>query len=262
MTAPLARAHAVTSRLLTGTRALHASAAVLEGLELRHVRRMLHPLLEAVAAGDPVTVVLATGTAGGALRAVRAAVVAAAMTHALRLPRAAAADLTAAALLVEPASDPALAVRRLAHALPLTHGALTVLRAAHGGSAPATTDAAVVRLAGSWVAALAHAEARADGPGPSAVLASVLASGCAGTMPALAAALVRAVGVHPPGQVVRLDDGRLARVVAAGPEPERPWVRVPCGESGAVTPLASGRVIAAALPRAEWPLDDHGTLAA
>src|SRR5262249_13245842 len=82
--------------------------------------------------------------------------------------------------------------------------------------------------------------------------------------PALPVALVRALGVHPPGQYVELDDGSLARAVAPDPaDPERPWVEPVADRRGLrvapahprAPPLAADRYVARALARAEWPHD-------
>jgi hypothetical protein len=76
--------------------------------------------------------------------------------------------------------------------------------------------------------------------------------------PALRAALVRAVGIHPPGQIVELDDGTVARVCAADPrDPHRPLLERMTGPAaerleraarGQVAPLPDERRIARAMP--------------
>ena len=68
--------------------------------------------------------------------------------------------------------------------------------------------------------------------------------------PAIRAALVGALGVYPPGQIVELDDGTVARVCAANPaDPERPIIERMTGPSGSRTPVA-GRGQIVALPAA------------
>jgi response regulator RpfG family c-di-GMP phosphodiesterase len=98
---------------------------------------------------------------------------------------------------------------------------------------------------------------------PSEALAAVLGPLAGAFDPALRAALVRAVGLHPPGQIVELDDGSLAIVLATPPTtPERPQVEwltgpnreaLPETEARPAGPLPEDRRVARALPRTEWP---------
>jgi len=70
--------------------------------------------------------------------------------------------------------------------------------------------------------------------------------------------------VHPPGQMVRLDDGSVARVLANTPGlPTDPYVELltePSGRvrddagQGAITLLPEGRAIMRELPLNEWPV--------
>lgn len=98
---------------------------------------------------------------------------------------------------------------------------------------------------------------------PSEALACVLGTLGEAFDPAVRAALVRSVGLYPPGQVVELDDGALAFALAASDEsPDRPeieWLTGPAGEAlpqdaaRPAGPLPEGRRVVRALPRAEWP---------
>src|SRR5262249_37412061 len=104
---------------------------------------------------------------------------------------------------------------------------------------------------------------------PSVALARVLDQ-LPGHQAAISSALVRALGCHPPGQMVELDDGWTARVVLPGAaDPERPWVQLVADRRGRLLPgfpevatLKPERSVARALRREEWPIDDPPRFAA
>ena len=76
-------------------------------------------------------------------------------------------------------------------------------------------------------------------------------------------ALIEVLGMHPAGQMVRLEDGAIARVLANTPgRPEEPYLEIltdiqgralPDAGRGAITLLPAGRIVMRALPLAEWP---------
>ncbi|HEV2104495.1 MAG TPA: HD domain-containing protein, partial [Candidatus Eisenbacteria bacterium] len=159
-------------------------------------------------------------------------------------------------------------VRRIAGSTTLNPTSLAAMRAAlehhldAGAGRPVAALSRLVAIADAFTTLLARAGG--DGPGltPCDALAIVLGPLAERFDPALRAALVRAVGLYPPGQVVRLDDGALARALAPDPaDPARPLLERLTGADGRVlpesrrtiAPLPPGRRIAAALPLAEWP---------
>jgi hypothetical protein len=74
--------------------------------------------------------------------------------------------------------------------------------------------------------------------------------------PGLRAALVRALGVYPPGQLVELDDGSVIRSLGGTFEdPARPVVEQRAGEGTqwSAGPLPPERSVRRALPLSEWP---------
>ena len=131
------------------------------------------------------------------------------------------------------------------------------------GPAPARLSR-LVATADAFVTFLSHGSSPAEWISPSSALARVLEQLHAGGEPALGVALVRALGFYPPGQLVELDDGAIARaLVPVADDPERPWVQPVTDERGKLIsakrveaiPLPDGRRIARALPREEWPVD-------
>jgi hypothetical protein len=268
--------------ILRGARELLRGDALDQGVELRHLRRLVQPLVEAVLAGERMAAALAHVRRGepAAEHAAHTALAALCTARRLGLSRVELAEVGVAALLHDvghawagasanperPDADHRLeGVRRIAWATTLAPLSLAAMHAAlgHHADAPdATPIAQVVSIADAYVTLLARDGEHEQWLSPSGALARVLGPLRARWHPALPAALVRALGLYPPGQVVMLDDGSLARSLVPDPyDPARPWIErvedarglpVPLMLRTAV-PLPAHRHVARALPRHEWP---------
>lgn len=294
-----------TAAPLAWTRALQYARQLLGGepgpraLELRHLKRVSQPLVDAVLAEPPGTAALANAPlaeAAGWEHAVHVCVVAIAVGRQLGLERAALSELGVAALLHDAGKDAVAGLvsrplrsrgpaeraeaeshtleglRRVALSTTLNATSLLAMRAAlehHAGGPdgyptfsrewrPAAASR-VVAIADAWVSLLASREEGRPAPTPGEALGLVLGPLGARFHPGLRAALVRALGVHPPGQLVELDDGSIARSLGGSPDdPERPvveWLADAAGAPASRTagPLSPERSVRRALPRAEWP---------
>ncbi len=285
--------------LYSGAQTLLSGDAFDHGVELRHVKRMAQPLVDSVLAGDRIIAALARVAPGESVcvHAAHTALVAVSVGGRLGLGRHDLIDIAVAALLHDvghgwverAAAQPGAAqpaaehtyegVRRIAWATTFNRSSLAAMRTAlehHAASigpqpAPPALFSQLVAMADAYVSLLSRGTARAQWMSPSSVLARVLELLRTNGQPALGVALVRALGFYPPGQLVELDDGAIARaLVPVADHPERPWVQLVVDERGALIPgsrheampLPEGRRIARALPRDAWPVDDAARPAA
>lgn len=284
------------AQLLLGDPAWH------HGLELRHLKRVSQPLVDAVAADDPGPNPLAAARHDGATaweHAVHVCLLAVSIGRQLGFDRAALAELGVAALLhdtgkhavsarvrqplarrgpaerAEAESHTLAGLRHIALSTTLNATSFACMRTAlehHFGGpdgypafspdwspAPASR---IVGLADAFVCQLEHGETGRPALSPYEALGRVLGPLSPRFHPALRAALVRALGVYPPGQVVELDDGSVARSLGGRPEePERPLVEWLLAAGGGPVdagtrspgPLPADRSVRRALPLAEWP---------
>lgn len=131
--------------------------------------------------------------------------------------------------------------------------------------------ARLVAVADAFVSLLSLHGERGQRVTPYEALSHVLGLVNNGTDDALRLALVRTVGVYPPGQIVELDDLSIARALApAADDPERPIIELLAAPSGAVLQAAdrlvmalpAERTIRRALPIDEWPELVAGSAAA
>ena len=264
------------------------------GLELRHLKRVAQPLVDTHEPGVPATTALAFAGRDGEGHALRVCLLAIAVGRELGLSRAALAELGVAALLHD-AGQAAVAtrvhgrpevrdadsraaeqrhvlegLRAIALSTTLNPATLLAMRVAfehhtfgptpypanHTGHEPSVA-AGVVAIADAFVTQLEHPTADGGWATPGEALGRVLGPLSAGFPAGLRAALVRALGVHPPGEIVRLDDGSLARSLGAyGDAPERPlleWLHDDGLPDGRVEDLPADRRVERALPYAEWP---------
>jgi len=282
------------------TRALFAPGRFERGVELRHAKRLVQPLIDAAATQEPAIVGLAWASAEDdqAAHGLHVCLVSIGIGQRLGLDRRALADLGVAALLHDvgqstlsdvPAdagerneaererleSHTTQGVSAIARNTTLNRTSLRAMRVAlehhacaAGGHPVLTRDgkpsaaSRVVALADAFVSLISLHGDRGGSVTPYAALGSVLGTMGADLEPALGSALVRAVGVYPPGQVVELDDRSLARALAPSQaDPERPIVEMLTTPEGTllssservVMPLAEGRVVTRALPTHEWP---------
>jgi len=288
----LGAAEAPWRALLSGAQALLEGDALDRGIELRHVKRLVQPLADAVLAGEHVVATLAqVGPRASAWsHAAHTAIAALCVGARLGLSRHDLADVGVAALLHdaghgwsdagpevdehrEPPAHAREGLRRVAWSTTLNATSLGVMRTALEHHEPGLGDpdgqptallTQLVSIADAYVTLLSRGRTREARLSPTGALVRVVGPLRGHWHPALPAALVRALGVHPPGQVVELDDGSLARAVAPdAQEPERPWVAllsdarqgfVPAPERRAM-PLPAERYVVRALPRADWPRD-------
>ncbi len=288
--------------LLVGAQNLHLGDAFDHGVELRHLERLTHPIIDALIAGERMTAALtrvAPGEPAWAHAAHTLLVTVGVGVH-LGLTRRDIAELAVAAMLhdvghgwgesggaeplragITPAPHTREGLRRVAWATTLNRTSLAVMRTAfehHGdvletdASTPAVPAlfSQTVGIADAWVTLLSRAGAPGEWVSPSGALARVVGPLRSQWHPALSNALVRALGVYPPGQFVELDDGSLAQAIAADAnDPERPWIELVADPSGArlssahreTIALPEGRRITRALPRDQWP-EDHARAAA
>jgi hypothetical protein len=271
--------------VLAGARDLLEGGALNEGIELRHVKRLMQPLVDAVLAGERTIALLAEVTPRESTwhHAAHTALLAVSVGARLGLSRHDLSDVAVAALLHDAGhgwgdageagtvSHTREGLRRVAWSTTLNSTSLGAMRVALEHHSPALGDpeslpttllSQLVSISDAYVTLLAHADSLEAWLSPNSALARVIGPMRGLWHPALPAALVRALGVHPPGQYVELDDGSLAR--AMGPDandPERPWIE-PVADSRGMTvppadrramPLPAGLSVARALPRAEWP---------
>jgi len=275
--------HQAWASLLRGARELLRADALDHGVELRLVRRLVQPLVEAVLAGERMAAALAHVQRGepAAEHAAHTALAAVCVARRLGLARAELAEVGVAALLHDvghgwagSGRDHRLeGVRRIAWATTLGPLSLAVLRAAleHHADRPAgaghvAPTAQAVSIADAYVTLLSRGGEHEPWLSPSSALARVLGPLRERWHPALPATLVRALGLYPPGQVVALDDGSLARaLVPDAHDPSRPWIEriedprglpIPAMLRTAI-PLPAHRHIARALARHEWPAEDR-----
>ena len=280
--------------LLAGARALLEGDAMDQGIELRHVKRMLRPLVDAVLSGERLVALLAEVAPRESAwsHAAHTALLSLCVGARLGLSRHELADLAVAALLHdaghgwgeaggpemveehrEPAPHTREGLRRVAWSTTLNRTSLGALRAALEHHLPAPGDAGgpafslhsqIVSMCDAYVTLLSRGDAREPKLSPNSALVRVIGPLHDRWHPALPIALVRALGVYPPGQYVEVDDGSIAR--AMGPDandPERPWIEriedtrgVPIlpGQRKAA-PLPAQHFVTRALPRSEWPQD-------
>lgn len=290
--APFGRALIAYEQALAGAERIFATGALEQGVEMRWVQRLIQPLADTIGTGEPATLALVDigHEDSGGTHAVHVALTALAIGHALGLARRELSDVGAAALLHDAGQpeivrvlgaqmdhwSPAdwrdaqqhtlLGVRRLAVATPLGPTALRAMRVAleHHVEDPqrASLLAQIVSCADAFVSVLAHRASPGSTLTPYEALGRVLAGYGERWHPAVRIALVRGIGLYPPGQVVRLDDGTCARTIAPTDDPERPLVEAIADSNGDplpsaqrwLGPLPAERSIVQALPLEQWPV--------
>jgi hypothetical protein len=278
--------------VLAGARALLEGDAMDQGIELRHVKRLLRPLIDAVLGGERMIALLAQVTPRESAwrHAAHTALLALCVGARLGLSRRELADVAVAALLHdaghgwgeaggpemveehrEPAPHTREGMRRVAWSTTLNPTSLGAMRAAFEHHLPALGEteglpfslrSQLVSICDAYVTLLSRGDTLEAWLSPNSALVRVIGPLRDRWHPALPLALVRALGVHPPGQYVELDDGSIA--CAMGPDaddPERPWIEPVADARGVTilpahrrpTPLPAQLYVSRALPRAEWP---------
>jgi HD-GYP domain-containing protein (c-di-GMP phosphodiesterase class II) len=269
-------------------------------LELRTLKRVTQPIVDVVCSEPPGTAALADARradVAGWEHAAHVCLLAVAVGRQLGLDRAALSELGVAALLHDAGKDAVAGLvrrpldsrgpaeradaeshtleglRRVALSTTLNATSVVAMRAAlehhaggqdgHPSFSPAWRPAAASRLvaiADAYLTLLARCDGGRPALAPGEALGCVLGPLGSRFHPGLRAALVKALGVHPPGQVLELDDGSVVLSLGGGPDdPERPAVEWLAGAGGgelapgsrAAGPLPAERSVRRAL--AEWP---------
>ncbi len=298
----LAQSYATYQQALRLVEALAPARDRVAGIELRHLKRVVQPLVDAAVAGtpDPSQSALDGQRLSSSEHALQVSLLAIRIGAQLGLDRATLAELGAVALLHDNgksavadgvpadayardeqtearAREHVLAgVRAIAGANALHESSLLAMRVAleHHAFGPAAYPALpeghrrsplseIVAIADAYVCLRFSRDETGAFRTPNQALATVLGPLAPAFDPALRAALVRSLGLYPPGQIVALDDGALAIVLATAPAtPDRPQIEWLTGPEGALLsadevrpagPLPDERRVARALTRAEWP---------
>jgi HD-GYP domain-containing protein (c-di-GMP phosphodiesterase class II) len=302
--APRGAARKTYSAALQGARSLLATTTLQDGLELRHGKRVVQPLVDGAFADEPVVVGLSSLTHRDEYtyaHAVNVCLVAVTMGKLLDMDRRALADLGVASLLHDVGKsavadlihnplesftpeDRAAAERHplegaklIARSTTLNQTTLRCVRVAlehhmlpdgsgypaASGRWPQSVMSRVVAVADCYVSLLGHRSERGQRTTPYEALGMMLGPLRKRFDPAMLWALVNSVGYYPPGQLVGLDDGSIAEVVAPNAaDLARPHVRVvlsPAGEripteaQVILRPMPAERSVRRALKADEYP---------
>lgn len=246
------------SLAVNGARSLLTTTALQSGMEMRHAKRVVQPLIDGAFADEPVVVGLSTLSHHDEYtyaHSVNVCVVAVTMGHVLGLDRRALADLGVAALLHDvgkaavydrirhplehmdeeerrlAATHPLEGAKLIARSTALNLSTLRSMRVAleHHASAVAGYPAlpegwgpsrlsAIVSVADCYVSLQMHRSARGRAVTPHEALGMVLGPLAPRFDPVMLWALVRSVGFYPPGQLVEMSDGTLALVLVPDKE--------------------------------------------
>jgi HD-GYP domain-containing protein (c-di-GMP phosphodiesterase class II) len=250
---------------LAGARSLLTTTVLQEGMEMRHVKRVVQPLVDGAFANEPI--VLGLSTLGHRdeftyMHAVNVCMIAVTMGRMLELDRRTLADLGVAALLHDVGkntmgdrihhsidewtdderalafSHPVEGAKLLARSTALNETTLRCIRVAlehHAGEGgyPALPTLSpmllsrIVRCADCYATLQTHRSGRGQNVTPYEAMGMMLGPFASRFEPALLWALVRSLGFYPPGQMVALDDGAVALVLSPNPlDLARPNVRI------------------------------------
>jgi len=248
---------------LEALQSLLASTSEHEGPDFRQAKRILLPLIDGIERGDPAVLgLLGQPRRGGFTypRTVHTMLIAVAIGHRLGFDRAALSDLAVSALFHGVGQDPIVkpeywgfaGALRIASSATLSRSTLRALEVAlethEDAVAPRSVLSQIVTIAATYSRLVNAAGDAAPTLTPAQALGAVLGPLATCFDPALRAALVEALGIHPPGQHVELDNGEIALVIAPQAEtPARPIVQVVAQPGGDPLPPA-GRPAAGPLP--------------
>ncbi len=286
-----------------GARLLLMPTSLQTTLEVRRAKRVVQPLIEAVARSEPLLVGLTPLSRRDEYtyaHAVNVCGIAVAIGYCLGLDRRALSDLGVAALLHdvgkaavagkifhdlerftpeerrEASRHPLEGAKLLARATDLSPTTLRCMRVAleHHATGPGGYPALppgwrpsllsrIVALADCFVSLQTRVGEDARPKSPTVALAVVLGPLATQFPAALRWALVRAVGFYPTGQIVEMDDGSLATVLAPNAQdPARPHVRIVASKDRSrlapaepieLRPIPADRSVARALELDEYP---------
>ncbi len=230
---------------MAGLNSLILNTSVHGAVEVRHARRVVQPIVDAAGSRDPVIL----GLAGmvkrdeySYARNVNACMIATSIGQKLGFERNDLATLAVCALLhgigravtseplqVGPAG--ALLLARRSPMQELTTRVMRVaLEAGGGAAAPGRSSilSQIVSIAATYTRMVTARGETGKSTTPAQALGMIVGPLTGGFDPALKAALVETLGLHPPGQIVELDDGMVAIVIAPSrTDLDRPVVQ-PC----------------------------------
>jgi HD-GYP domain-containing protein (c-di-GMP phosphodiesterase class II) len=292
------------SAAMAGAKSLLTTTSLQGGMEMRHAKRVVQPLVDGAFAAEPVVLGLSSLTHHDEYtyaHAVNVTLVAVTMGHFLEMDRRSVADLGVAALLHDVGkaavsraiSNPLEAftpdeqkaaeshaiegVKELARSTTLNATTLRCMRVAlehhagpeaagypdFGGDWHTSLLSRIVAVADCYVSLQMHRSLRGAFVTPFEALGMMLGPLKSRFHPAMLWALVQTVGFYPPGQMLELDDGALAVVLAPNAQdPARPHVRplfapdgrhYAEGEAEDLRPLPASRSVKRALRGAEYP---------
>jgi HD-GYP domain-containing protein (c-di-GMP phosphodiesterase class II) len=303
--APRGAARKGYSAAVQGARSLLTTTSLQNGMELRHAKRVVQPLVDGAFSEAPVVVGLGTLSHHDEYtyaHAVNVTLVAVSMGHFLELDRRALADLGVAALLHDVGKQAVAeqvkhpidhfdthdweAVRRhplegaklIARSTTLNS---TTLRCMHvalehhlspgdngypemGERWRPSILSRLVSVADCFVSLQTHRSQRGSMVTPYMALGMMLGPLKPRFDPAMLWALVQTLGYYPPGQLVELDDGSIAAVLAPNlNDLARPHVRIVvdanrtsiAGDPVELRPIPADRSVKRALPAEEYPQD-------
>lgn len=286
---------------LNGVRSLLTTTSLQAGMEMRHAKRVVQPLVDGAFAAEPVVMGLSTlGHHDGYtyMHSVNVCLVAVTMGHLLGFDRRALSDLGVAALLHDVGKNSLTG--RIRHALPAFTEEERVLAETHPlegakllarstmlnattlrcmrvafehhmgpGGYPHLTDwsrsalSELVSVADCYVSLQTHRSERGRSVTPFQALGLMLGPLASRFDPAMLGALVHAVGLFPPGQMIELDDGAIGVVLAPNSaDLGRPHVRLVRDAAGAwgdpvkpteYRPLPAERSVRRSLKAEEYP---------
>jgi len=235
---------------LDGLTSLVTSTSAQRGIELRHARRVVQPIVDATCSRDPVVL----GLAGlvrrdeySYSRVVNTCMIATTIGQRLGFDRNELATLSVAALLHgvgrAETDDPrrigprgALLISRRSTFQELTVRVMRVALEAGGGPAPlghSSVLSQIVGVAAMYSRMVSSRGVVGKGTTPTQALGMIVGPLTGGLDPALKVALVETLGFHPPGQFVELDDGTIAMVIAPDrTDLDRPIVQPCLGRGG------------------------------
>ena len=305
-------ARSAQGQALRHARSLLTTTALQSGIEMRHAKRVVQPLVDGAFSTEPVVLGLSTLREHDEYtyaHAVNVSAIAVTMGHFLELDRRALADLGVAALLHDVGksvvgerifhplegftdeeraaaeSHPLEGAKLLARSTALNPTTLRCMRVAlEHHSVPGTPSypnfspgwrtsllSQIVAVADCYVSLQNRRADMIEDITPSQALGMILGPLRPRFEASLLWALVQSVGFYPPGQIVELDDGSIAIVLAPNPQDlARPQVRVIVAPDG--RHLGPGepedytvppeRSVHRPLPAGEYPREEEASEAA
>lgn len=243
---------------LQGLQSLLTGTTAQDGLELRHAKRVVQPLIDGIEDKDPIVLGLVGMQRRDDFtyaRMVNAVLIAVTIGQRLGFDRLSLSDLAVATLFQgigrEGIKDPSRwgveGSLRIARTTSFNRTTLRAMQVAFESNAadddysPRCVMAQIVAIASTYARLVSARSEAGAAITPAQALGAVLGPLAHRFSPALRTALVESLGFHPPGQCVELDTGVIALVVMPRREDlARPVVRVVAGPGG--RPLLPGEL--------------------